>query len=342
MAIGIGRRQFISALAGAAIAWPGGGPAQSATKLARVGYLSPGSEQSHARDPRAQAFYQEMQQLGWVEGTTIAYERRFADGLFGRLPELARELTRFDLAAIATASTPPALAAKAATSAIPIVIMDPGDPVAAGLVTSLSRPGGNVTGISSIAPELAAKRLEILKDIAPAASRIGVLYNAAIPPAEVALKEMTVASALLRVVLRPVPIRATGMPAGAASSTGFDEALQTIITEQIDGLVVFADPLTHLHAAIIVRFMTEHRLPALYAGREFVDAGGLISYGPNYPGMFRRGAYFVDRILRGSKPADLPVELPTKFELVINLKTAKALGLDVPLQLQQRADEVIE
>jgi putative ABC transport system substrate-binding protein len=336
------RRDFITFLSGAAVAWPGGGQAESATKVARVGFLSPGNEQSHARDPRALAFYQAMRELGWVEGTTITYERRFAEGLLDRLPELARELAQSDVAAIATASTPPALAAKAATSTIPIVIMDPGDPVAAGLVRSLSRPGGNVTGISSISPELAAKRLEILKDIAPAVSRVGMLYNAAVPPAEVALKEMLEASALLGVVLRPVPIRATGMPVGAASARGFDEALQTIVTEQIDGLVVFADPLTHLHLAIIVGFMTEHRLPALYAGREFVDAGGLISYGPNYPGMFRRGAYFVDRILRGSKPSDLPVELPTKFELVINLKTAKALALPVPPTLLARADEVIE
>jgi putative ABC transport system substrate-binding protein len=336
------RRDFITFLAGAAVAWPGGGQAESATKVARVGFLSPGSEQSHARDPRAQAFYQAMRELGWLEGTTITYERRFAEGLLDRLPELARELAQSDVAAIATASTPPALAAKAATSTIPIVIMDPGDPVAAGLVRSLSRPGGNVTGISSIAPELAAKRLEILKDIAPAVSRVGMLYNAAVPPAEVALKEMWEASALLGVVLRPVPIRATGMPVGAASARGFDEALQTIVTEQIDGLVVFADPLTHQHVAIIVGFMTEHRLPALYAGREFVDAGGLISYGPNYPGMFRRGAYFVDRILRGSKPADLPVELPTKLELVINLKAAKTLGLPVPPTQLARADEVIE
>jgi len=336
------RRDFITFLASAAVAWPGDGQAESATKEARVGFLSPGSEQSHARDPRAQAFYQAMRELGWVEGTTITYERRFAEGLFDRLPDLARELAQSDVAAIATASTPPALAAKAATSTIPIVIMDPGDPVAAGLVRSLSRPGGNVTGISSISPELAAKRLEILKDIAPAVSRVGMLYNAVVPPAEVALKEMLEASALLGVVLRPVPIRATGMPAGAASARGFDEALQTVVTEQIDGLVVFADPLTHLHVAFIVGFMTEHRLPALYAGREFVDAGGLISYGPNYPGMFRRGAYFVDRILRGSKPSDLPVELPTKFELVINLKTAKALALPVPPTLLARADEVIE
>ena len=167
--------------------------------------------------PRLIGLRQGLRELGWVEGTTITYERRFAEGLFDRLPELARELAQSDVAAIATASTPPALAAKAATSTIPIVIMDPGDPVAAGLVRSLSRPGGNVTGISSISPELAAKRLEILKDIAPAVSRAGMLYNAAVPPAEVALKEMLEASALLGVVLRPVPIRATGMPAGDAA-----------------------------------------------------------------------------------------------------------------------------
>jgi putative ABC transport system substrate-binding protein len=193
-----------------------------------------------------------------------------------------------------------------------------------------------------MAPDLAAKRLEILNATVPTARRVAMLYNVAIPPSEVALKEMKEAAERLQLELRPVPIRATGVPVGERSAEGFDDALRMIATEKADSLAVFSDPVTHRHQTIIVRFADEHHLPTLYADRGFVDAGGLISYGPNYPDMFRRGAYFVDRILRGVKPADLPVEQPSKFELVLNLKTAKALGLDVPPSLLIRATEVIE
>ena len=279
------------------------------------------------------AFYQELRDFGWVEGQNVAFERRYAEGHYERLADLAVELARLKVDVIVTASTPPARAAKTATDAIPIVMMDPGDPVVGGLVASLSRPGGNLTGISSVAPDLATKRLQILKETAPTVSRIAILFNAAIPPTEVAMKEMTAAAPALGVQIRSVPV--DGLEA-------LEDAFAAITREGGDGLLVFADPLTHAQEERIVGFAVKIGIPALFADRTFVDVGGLISYGPSYPGMFRRGAYYVDRILRGAKPGDIPVEQPTKFELVINLKAARALGLTVPPTLLARADEVIE
>jgi len=301
--------------------------------LARVGVLVPGTRAALDRDPRMRAFFEAMRALGWVEGVNIVFERRYADGQPGRLPEVAAELVRLGVAVIVTASAPPGVAAKQATNTIPIVIIDPGDPVATGLVVSLSHPGGNITGISSMASDLQAKRVQILKEAAPGVSRVDSLFNAAISPPEVALKEMAAASATLGLQLKAVPV---------GSAEGFADAFAAITRDRADGLVVFADPLTHVHQALIVNFAAEARIAALYAHREFVDAGGLLSYGPNYPGLFRRGANYVDRILKGAKPSDLPIEQPTKFELVINHKTAKALGLTMPQSLLARADEVIE
>ena len=273
-----------------------------------------------------------MRELGWVEGVNIVFERRYAEGQPSRLPELATEFVRLGVAVIVTLSSPPGVAAKKATNTIPIVIIDPGDPVATGLVASLARPGGNVTGISSMASDLAGKRVQILKEAAPKVTRVGSLFNAAILPPEVALKEMVDAAAALGLRFEAVPVR---------GPEGFTDALAAI-RERADGLVVFADPLTNGHQALIVNFAADAHIAALYANREFVDAGGLLSYGPNYPGLFRSGANYVDRILRGVKPADLPIEQPTKFELVINLRTAKALPLTIPQSLLARADEVIE
>ena len=301
--------------------------------MRRVGFLSPSTSERHARDPRARAFYERMRELGWAEGANLEYVRVYGEGRFERLPQLAKELASLQPEVIVTASTPPALAAKAATTTIPIVILDPGDPVATGLVASPNQPGGNVTGVSSMAPDLAAKRLEILREAAPAVARIAMLFNILIPPSEVALKEMAIAAARFGVELQPASVR---------GADGFDQTFAAIEHAKSEGLIVFADPLTHSQEDVIVEFAASRRLPALYAGREFVDAGGLLSYGPNYPGMFRRGAYYVDRILGGAKPADLPVEQPAKFELVFNMKTAKALGLIVPQSLLARADEVIE
>jgi putative ABC transport system substrate-binding protein len=329
----ITRRRFLGSLTGALLAAPLAAEAQQAGKVPRIGVLSPGNSARAARNPRMQAFYQALRDLGWVEGQNVAFERRYAEDQFDRLTDLAIELARLNVDVIVTASTPPAKAAKAATGTIPIVMMDPGDPVASGLVASLARPGGNVTGISSVAPDLAAKRLEMLKGALPKVSRVAILFNAAIPPAEVAMKEMTAAAVVLGLQVQSVSVQ---------GPKGFDDAFGTITRERADGLIVFADPLTFSHQELIVNFAAKTRIAALFAAKEFVDIGGLMSYGPSYPGMFRRAAGYVDKILKGAKPADLPVEQPTTFELVINPKTAKALGLTIPPSLLQRADQVIE
>lgn len=327
------RREFITLLGGGVASLPVAARAQQADRVRRIGVLLPGNSATAVRNPRMQAFYKALQELGWVEGQNIAFERRWAEGRDERLTDLAIELARLNVDVIITASTHPAKAAKSATSTIPIVIMDPGDPVATGLVAGLASPGGNVTGVSSIAPDLAAKRLEILKETAPKIFRVLILFNATIPPAEVAMKEMTAAAPVLGLQVQSVPVQ---------GPTGFDDAFGMVTRDHAAGLVVFADPLTFSHQQRIVDFAAKTRIAAMFAAREFVDIGGLMSYGPSYQGMFRRGAYYVDRILRGTKPADLPVEQPTKFELVINLKTAKTLGLEIPPTLLARANEVIE
>ena len=309
------------------------GDAQQPARTPRIGVLLPGAPAAAARNPRMQAFYQSLREFGWVEGQNVVFERRYAQGQFGQLSDLATELARLNVDIIVTASTPPAMAAKSATTSIPIVILDPGDPVATGLVTSLARPGGNVTGVSSIAPDLAAKRLQLLKEAVPKLSRVAVLFNAAIPPAEVAFRELQAAAQTLGVQIGPV---------GVERPSGLEDAFGVITKEQAAALVVFPDPLTFTNQERIVAFAAKGRLAAMFGAREFVDAGGLMSYGPNYPAMFRRGAYYVDRILRGTRPADLPVEQPMRFELVVNLKTAKALGLTFPPSILIRADQVIQ
>ena len=307
--------------------------AQQPARTPRIGVLLNGSPAAAARNPRMQAFYQSLREFGWVEGQNVAFERRYAQGQYGRLPDLAAELARLNVDIIVTASTPPAKAAKSATTSIPIVMLDPGDPVGTGLVMSLARPGGNVTGVASIAPDLAAKRLQLLKEAAPKVSRVAVLFNAAIPPAEVALRELQAAAQTLGVQVGPV---------GVEGPSGFEDAFGAIAKERATALVVFPDPLTFTNQERIIAFAAKGRLAAMFGAREFVDAGGFMSYGPNYPGMFRRGAYYVDRILRGTRPTDLPVEQPTRFELVINLKTAKALRLTIPPSILIRADQVIQ
>ncbi len=307
--------------------------AQQPAKAPRIGVLLPGNPATAARNPRMQAFYQALRDFGWIEGQNVVFERRYAEGQYGRLSALATELTRLHVDIIVTASTPPAVAAKSATTSIPIVILDPGDPVATGLVTSLARPGGNVTGVASIAPDLAAKRLQLLKEAAPKVSRVAVLFNAAIPPAEVALRELQAAAQTLGVHIGPV---------GVEGPSGLEDAFGAIAKERAAALVVFPDPLTFTNQDRIVAFAAKGRLAAMFGAREFVDAGGLMSYGPNYPGMFRRGAYYVDRILKGTRPFDLPVEQPTRFELVVNLRTAKALGLAIPPSIMARADHLIQ
>jgi putative ABC transport system substrate-binding protein len=273
-----------------------------------------------------------LQDFGWIDGQNVTLEWRYGEGQ-SELAALAAELANIKVDIIVTAAATAANAAKQATGTIPVVILDPGDPVGTGLVQSLARPGGNITGVTSIAPDLAAKRLALLKEIAPAVTSVAVFYNAAVPPAEIAMAELKIAAQTLNLRMQSAAVQ---------GSAGLAEALAAITTAQVEGLLVFPDPLTFSNQETITKFALASKIPALYGAKEFISVGGLISYGPSYPAMFRRGAYYVDRILKGANPADLPVEQPTKFELVINLKTAKALGLTVPPSLLARADEAIE
>jgi ABC-type uncharacterized transport system substrate-binding protein len=327
MAVGIGRRTFISGLGGAATGWPFRALAQTST-LPKLGFMSQGPGPQPVP-----AFLAELQKRGWTAGKNIAMEWRFASWRLDRLAPLATELVRLKVNVIVTAATPAAKAAQSATREIPIVIVDPGDPVAEGLVASLAHPGGNITGQTSIAPDLASKRLELLKQAVPKISKVAVLWNSAIPPAEVAVKELRAAAAILKIDIQPVEVQ---------GPQGFGDAFALIAQNHADALLVFPDPLTFESAKLIVGLANKNALPVLYGARPFVDAGGLISYGPSYADMWRRGADYANLILKGAKPADLPVEQPTKFDLVINLKTAKALGISMPPTLLAVADDVIE
>ena len=327
------RREFITLLGGAAVGWPLAARAQRTGKMYRIGMLLPNTQEIVARSPRIQAFLQGLRDLGWIDGQSVTLEWRYGEGQASRLAALAAELATIKVDVIVAAAATAAKAAKEATGTIPVVIIDPGDPVGTGLVRSLARPGGNITGVTSIAPDLAAKRLALLKETAPAMTSVAVLFNAAVPPAEIAMAELKMAAQVLNLQIQSV---------AAQGSKGLAEALAAITTAQVEGLLVFPDPLTFSNQEAITKFALANKILALYGAKEFVSIGGLMSYGPSYPAMFRRGAYYVDRILKGAKPADLPVEQPTKFELVINLKTAKAHGLTVPPTLLARADEVIE
>jgi putative ABC transport system substrate-binding protein len=306
--------------------------AQQAGKVPRIGLLSPG-DGSLRQGPRTRAFEEGLLELGWIEGKNVAIERRYAGGKSDRLRESAADLVQLKVDVIVTLSTPPAKAAKAATSTIPIVIIDPGDPVGIGLVDSLARPGGNITGLSSVAPDLAAKRLELLKETFPKASRVALLFNVAIPPAEVGLKEMRLSAPAFGQSLQFVEVE---------GADGFERAFEAITRERATALVVFPDPLTFMNIELIVAFANRSRIPTIFGESEFVNLGGLMSYGPSYPAMFRRAATYVDKILKGAKPADLPVEQPTKFEFVINLKTTKQIGVTIPPNVLVRADRVIK
>lgn len=328
----MGRRAFIAAALGLC-AVPLVASAQHTGKVARIGMLLPNTPEIAARSPRIGAFLKGLRDLGWIEGQNLAIEWRFAENQVGRLAELAADLARIRVDVIVTAAAPSALAAQGATRTIPIVVLDPGDPIGLGLVASLARPGGNITGVTSIAPELAAKRLALLKEAVPAMVRVAVLSNAAIPPAEIAMRELEAAAKVLGVQIQSVPIQGV---------KGIEQAFAEVARQHADGVVVFPDPLTFSNDVAITGLALKHRIPALYGAMEFVQAGGLMSYGPSYPEMFRRGANYVDRILKGAKPGDLPIEQPTLFEFVLNLSTVKALGLTIPQSVRLRADRVIE
>ena len=326
------RREFIGTLAGGLLAAPLAAEAQQAAKVARIGILGG----SAAPTPLREAFLQGLRDLGYVEGRTVVIEYRFDEEKLERLPALAAELVALKVDVIVTGSTPAALAAKQATRTLPIVFVAVGDPVGSGLVTSLARPGGNVTGLSNLAPELVGKCLELLKQAVPGVSRVAVLWQ----PGAVGertekdmLKEAEVAARALGVRLQFVEAR---------GPEDFDRAFSDMTRARAGALTVLGSAMFFSERRRLVDLAAKNRLPAVYPWREFVDAGGLMAYGPDLADLFRRAATYVDKILKGAKPADLPVEQPTKFELVINLKTAKALGLTIPPSLLGRADQVIE
>jgi putative ABC transport system substrate-binding protein len=324
------RRQFITLLGGAAVAWPLGARAQQPAKLPTIGFLSPTTASVDNR--RSAAFVQRLRELGWIEGRTVAIEVRSAEGRSERATEIVAEFVRQKVDVIVTAGTVNVLAAKHATSVIPIVVVTAGDPVGTGLVASLARPGGNVTGLSLQQTDLAGKRLELLREVVPALRRLAIMANIGNPASVLETGEVQAAAGTLGLTVVTVEIRGTEDIAPAFET----------LKARADALYVPSDPLVGTHRIRIITLALAARVPAIYGSREYVEVGGLISYGPNFPDLFRRGADYVDKILRGAKPGEIPVEQPTNFEFAINLTTAKALGLDVPPTLLARADEVIE
>ncbi len=297
--------------------------AQQAGKVYRIGYLGTVPPPPHMWEPLLEG----LRERGWVEGRNIVLERRFSEGWVERFPDLAAELVQLRLDILLTAGgAAPARAAMAATTTIPIVMVTAGDPMAEKLVASLARPGGNVTGLSMVHEEISGKRLELLKEVAPKISRVAVLYGGPV------WKELDTAAKTLRVKL---------VPALADTPDQFPEAFTTVTRERADALNVVESALNFGYRQLIVDFAASNRLPAIGGWREFAEAGGLISYGVNLADLFRRAAGYVDKILRGARAGDLPIEQPTKFELVINLKTGKALGLTIPQSVLIRADKVI-
>ena len=323
------RRQFITLLGGAA-AWPHAARAQPSAKLWRVGVLSPGMS---GQSPGLQAFRQGMREVGYVEGQNLAILWKFGDDSVDRPTILAGEIVGSKVDVIFAINTSAALAAKNATSTIPIVVTRVSDPIRTGLVASLSHPGGNVTGLTTISEELEGKRLELLREALPRLVRVAVLWNAANPGHAMNVKEMEAAAPQLGLQVFAIGIRrADELPTAIGSA----------VSAQAGALFVIDDLVISSYQAQILELTRNAKLPVISQFRDFTVAGGLMAYGPNNDEMFRRAALFVDKIFKGAKPADLPVQAPTKFELVINLKTANALGLEVPPTLLARADEVIE
>ena len=326
------RREFITLVGGAAAAWPLAASAQQKAKLPLIGVLNPGSIDV----PAAAGFYQGLRELGYTEGLNIAIERRYGDWKTERFQQLAADLVGLKVDVIVVMSTTPARAARQATGTIPIVVGGMADPVGDELIVSLSRPGGNITGNTFLGPELIAKRFGLLKDAISGLSRVAALWH---PSAygkrtmEGMLRETESAAQASGLQIQLVP---------AVGPDDLDGAFVAMSREHADAVIVLPSPMLYGEHKRIVELAAKSRLPAMYGAREFVEDGGLISYGVSLPDLFRRAATYVDKILKGANPADLPVEQPTKLELVINLRTAKALGLSVPATLLAQADEVIE
>jgi putative ABC transport system substrate-binding protein len=325
------RRAFLlAAAAWPALAWADAARAQ-APKVRRIGLLSLFSPS--ATSLWHQAFRLGLRDLGWVEGKNINIEYRYAEGSSDPLPDLAAELVRLKVGVIVASSTPEALAAKNATRAIPIVMVVPGDPVGSGLVESLARPGGNVTGLTQMSPQLAGKRLELLKEIVSKLSRVAVLWNPQSQPSTLILKELQLPARQLGVQLHSLEVR---------SPDDFDKAFEEATRAHVGALIPLAHPVITANLKRIADFAAKSRLPSIFQFSYFADDGGLVAYGPDRVDLYQRAATYVDRILKGAKPGDLPVEQPTRFELVINLKTAKAIGISIPPSVLVRADRVIE
>jgi putative tryptophan/tyrosine transport system substrate-binding protein len=305
--------------------------AQQTGKIFRIGLLDPSTASGSA--VLVDAFRQEMSKLGWIEGKNIAIEYRFAEQKNERLPELAADLVRLKVDLIVVTSGPPALAAKKATTTIPIVMTSVADPVGAGLVANLARPGGNVSGLSSLGTELNSKRLEVLKDAVPKLARVGLLLPAPLA-SDVQLKELRPAALALKLKLEEIETQ--------LDSKGLESAFQTAKQKQAGAIMTMSTRGFFAERKRIVELADKYRLPAIYFQKEFVDEGGLMSYGVDYPDLFRRATVYVDKILKGAKPADLPVQQATKFEFVINLKAAKQIGVTVPPRVLERADKVIK
>src|SRR5438034_5088791 len=330
----ISRRAFLGTMAGALLTAPLAAEAQQSGKVFRIGILA----NVWATDPRVeplwQAFIQGLQELGYVEGQNITIEHRSSEGRYERLPALAAELVRLKVDVIVVPASQNALAAKEATRTIPIVMASAADPVAEGLVASLARPGGNITGLMGNAgPEIAGKRLELLKEAVPKVSRVALLSNPTNPASAPALGATRAAARSLRLQLQMLEARAPDE---------IERAFAAMTREHADALVVVTDAMFILQRRRIAAFAAKHRLPTMSGWREDVEIGSLMSYAASGRDNFRRAATYVDKILKGAKPGDLPVEQPTKFELVINLKTAKVLGLTIPQSVLGRADEVIQ
>jgi len=322
------RREFI-VLVSAVAAQPLTARAHQAIRPRRIGILDSGSDAS----PRWAVFAEAMRGLGWIEGESFVFERRFAESQLERLPQLAAELVSLNVDVIAAESFLASLYLKQATSTVPVVMVGGGDPVAGGLITSMARPGGNVTGLSYlVSPDIGSKRIQLLKEMLPKLSRVALLWYPN-PPAVTAYMHIMSAAGPLGVEILSTEVR---------SIDDFKTAYEVIARQRPDALMAMTGPITFSQRKQIAEFALKNRLPSAYPTREYVDAGGLMSYGPDINDLYRRAAGYVDKILKGAKPNDLPVEEPTKFDLVINLKTAKTIGLEIPPKLLGLADDLIE
>ena len=330
MASYLGRRKFLATLGGAAAAWPLAARAQQAAKLPIIGFL--GAATPSTTTPWIAAFVQRLREFGWVEGRNIVIEYRWAEGRTKRYAEIAAEFVRIKVDVIVTHSTAPVVAAKQATAVIPIVFAAVSDPVGTGLVASLARPGGNVTGLANQLSDTVGKKLEVLREVVPDLRRLAIMANVGNPASVLEMGEAQATARTLGLGVTTSEIRRAEDIAPAFEA----------IEGRADALYVCGDALTATHRIRINTLALGLRLPTILPTRELVETAGLISYGPNFPDLYRRVADYVDKILRGAKPADIPVEQPTKFDLVVNLTTAKALGLKIPEALLLRADKVIE